>query len=77
MRFEIERARQLYRRADEGIGALPPASARCVRSARVLYARILDVIEAQGYDVFERRARVPTWQKAWLTARSMAGALAR
>jgi phytoene synthase len=64
MGFEIERCRTLYRSADAGIALLPGASARCIRSARVLYAQILDVIEAQQYDVFSRRARVPNWRKA-------------
>lgn len=63
MRFEIERCRRLYAEADEGIAMLPPASARCVRAARVLYARILDRIEQRGYEVFRERARVPQWQK--------------
>jgi phytoene synthase len=71
MRFEIARCRRLYVSADIGIGMLPPRSARCVRAARMLYSRILDVIEEQGYDVFSRRARVPTWQKAALVARQM------
>jgi 15-cis-phytoene synthase len=71
MRFEIGRCRRLYVSADIGIGMLPPQSARCVRAARVLYSRILDVIEDQGYDVFSRRARVPTWQKAVLVAKLM------
>jgi 15-cis-phytoene synthase len=63
MRFEIERCRQLYVEADAGIEMLPPSSARCVRTARVLYSRILDRVERQQYDVFSSRARVPTWQK--------------
>jgi 15-cis-phytoene synthase len=63
MRFEIERCRELYRHADEGLRMLPPASARCVRTARVLYSRILERVERQQYDVFTSRARVPTWQK--------------
>ena len=71
MRFEIERARRLYASADEGIALLPPASARCVRAARILYAEILDEIEAAGYDVFSARARVPTWRKAVVAARAM------
>ena len=64
MRFEIGRCRRLYVSADIGIGMLPPRSAKCVRAARLLYSRILDVIEASDYDVFSHRARVPTWQKA-------------
>ncbi len=71
MRFEIARARNLYDQADFGVGLLPPSSARCIRAARVLYARILDVIEANDYDVFTKRARVPATQKAIVVARSL------
>ena len=63
MRFEIERNRDLYRAADAGLPMLQGAAHRCVQSARVLYAQILDRIEAADYDVFARRARVPTWRK--------------
>jgi isopentenyl-diphosphate delta-isomerase type 1 len=69
MAFEIERNRRLYREADDGIPALPGASRRCVATARVLYARILERIEAADYDVFGSRARVPTPSKAALAAR--------
>ena len=63
MRFEIERARQLYCSADRGLMMLPAPSARCVRAARTLYSQILHRIEAADYDVFTSRARVPTWRK--------------
>ncbi|HEX4978969.1 MAG TPA: phytoene/squalene synthase family protein [Acidimicrobiales bacterium] len=63
LRFEIDRARELYAVADEGIDVLPPASARCITAARRLYAGILDRIEAAGFDVFSRRVRVPAWKK--------------
>ena len=69
MRFEIARCRRLFVSADIGIGLLPDRSARCVRSARLLYSRILEVIEAHDYDVFTQRARVPTWQKAAMVGR--------
>ncbi len=72
MRFQIERNRRLYEQADAGIALLPPASARCVGSARVLYAGILGRIEANDYDVFTSRARVPAWRKAGVTARILA-----
>jgi 15-cis-phytoene synthase len=68
--YEIERNRALYSFADTGIAMLPPRSARCVGTARVLYAQILDQIERNGYDVFSRRARVSTLRKA-ATAASM------
>ena len=69
MRFQIERCRRLYASADLGIAELPPASAACVRAARILYARILDEIERADFDVFTTRARVATWRKAQLVAR--------
>ena len=69
MAFEIERNRRLYREADDGIPTLPGASRRCVATARVLYARILEHIERADYDVFSARARVPTPVKAALAAR--------
>jgi 15-cis-phytoene synthase len=67
--YEIERNRALYSFADTGIAMLPPRSARCVGTARVLNAQILDQIERSGYDVFSHRARVPTWRKAATAAR--------
>jgi phytoene synthase len=69
MRFEIARCRELYRFAATGIAALPGRSARCVATAHDLYGRILDRIEAQGYDVFASRARVSTPVKALVAAR--------
>ena len=71
MKFEIARCRELYGSADKGIAMLPPRSARCIKAARVLYSRILECIEAQDYDVFARRASVPTTQKALMVARLM------
>ncbi len=69
MAYQIRRNRDLYRQADPGIGMLPPASARCVATARILYARILDQIEAADYDVFSGRVRVPRVTKAVTAAR--------
>ena len=69
MQFEIERCRELYRSADEGIALLPGASARCVTAARTLYSQILERIERLDYDVFRHRARVPTMNKVATVAR--------
>jgi phytoene synthase len=73
MRFEIDRCRSLYRSAEEGVALLPPASARCVHTALVLYSGILRRIEEADYDVFSHRVRVPTPTKALLAARVAAG----
>lgn len=73
MQFQVARTRGLYAEADRGIAMLPPRSARCVRAARVLYSRILDLIEANDYDVFSGRLRVPTWRKALVAGRVAVG----
>jgi phytoene synthase len=72
MRFEIARCRELYASADLGLAMLPASSARCVGAARALYSRILERIEAAHYDVFARRVRVPTAEKAAMVARLVA-----
>ena len=71
MRFEIVRCRELYRCAEGGIALLPDRSARCIRAAHDLYGRILDCIEAQGYDVFAGRARVSMPRKLAVAARHL------
>jgi 15-cis-phytoene synthase len=59
MRFQIERTRDLYRTAEPGIARLEPESRYAVRLALHLYRGILAAIEANGYDVFSKRAVVP------------------
>ena len=71
MRYEIARTREYYASADLGMPYLPSASARCIRAARRLYSAILDRIEAADYDVFTRRARVPSWRKALVVSQSI------
>ncbi|AUC60381.1 phytoene synthase CrtB [Cyanobacterium sp. HL-69] len=63
MKFEIQRARKYYVDAERGIRALSPDGRWPVWSALMLYQGILDVIEKNGYDVFNRRAFVPTANK--------------
>lgn len=64
MAQQVERNRELYREAWEGMQYLPGASGRCVATAHTLYSEILERIEEAGYDVFNGRVRVPTWKKA-------------
>jgi phytoene synthase len=58
--FEVDRAREHYRRAAPGIPLLAPASRACIRTAYRLYGGILDEVVRAGYDVFGRRATVPS-----------------
>ena len=73
MRFEIERTREYYESADLGMPMLPPASARCIRAARVLYSEILERIDGADGDVFSSRAHVPTARKAFVVGRGLIG----
>ncbi len=77
MKFEIARCHELYRSADVGLTMLPDVSRRCIGSARVLYARILDKIVEHDYDIFAQRVRVPTWQKVAVVGRLTAPSLLR
>jgi phytoene synthase len=58
--FEVARAREHYARAAAGIPMLAPTSQACIRTAFRLYGGILDEVVGAGYDVFSRRATVPT-----------------
>ncbi|HTJ26768.1 MAG TPA: squalene/phytoene synthase family protein [Candidatus Limnocylindria bacterium] len=74
MRFQIARVRALYREAEPGIALLAPDARYTIRLALDLYRAILGRIEANGYDVFTRRAYVPASTKMVL---ALAAALAR
>jgi phytoene synthase len=64
MKFEVARARSLYREASKGLCWLADDGSRLTASAMaVVYSGILDAIERQGYDVFRNRARLTTGQK--------------
>jgi phytoene synthase len=63
MQFEIQRARKFYQEAEKGISQLSPDARWPVWAAQVLYSKILNVIERNGYDVFNKRAYVPTVEK--------------
>ncbi len=63
MAFQIDRARQFYAEAESGIGLLSEDARWPVWSALALYRQILDVIEENGYDVFNQRAFVPSLRK--------------
>lgn len=72
MQGQIARAREYYRRAGEGIRMLPADGSRfCVRLMSGAYAKILDAIERNGYDVFSRRAFVPLGRKLLVAAAAL------
>ncbi|MBM3244498.1 MAG: phytoene/squalene synthase family protein [Candidatus Omnitrophica bacterium] len=64
MKFQIERARDLYRESELGIIMIADRRCRFVASLmKEIYSGILDEIEKNGYDVFSKRAYVNLWGK--------------
>jgi 15-cis-phytoene synthase len=63
MRFQIARARQFFAEAEMGVSLLSPDARFPVWAALMLYRGILEVIEKNQYDVFGKRAYVPSWRK--------------
>lgn len=63
MRFQISRARKFYASAERGIKVLSPDIRWPVWTAMMLYSQILEAIERNNYDVFQRRAYVSTPRK--------------
>lgn len=63
MKFQIRRTRDYYDRSDRGILLLEKDSRLPVYLARYNYSRILDKVEANNYNVFDRRAYLNTTEK--------------
>jgi phytoene synthase len=71
MRFQVTRARRLFRAADAVVDLFPDDGSRLtVRLLQRTYAGILDAIERQGYDVFRRRAYVSGPRKVAILLRA-------
>jgi phytoene synthase len=60
MAFQLQRAREWFARSEAGVRWLAPDARWPVWASLRLYRGILDVIEHHGYDVFNKRAYVPT-----------------
>ncbi|HEX6035812.1 MAG TPA: phytoene/squalene synthase family protein [Anaerolineales bacterium] len=77
MRFQIDRTRQLYEESWQGVKMLERDGQLAIGAASVFYQGILDEIEKNDYDVFNRRATLSTWGKArripalWLKIKSL------
>ncbi len=66
MRFEIQRARNLYQQALPGIAFLAPSARIAVGAAAMIYRAILDEIEKIDYRVYQIRAHTTSLQKILL-----------
>lgn len=63
IKYQIARVRDLQAVAEAGIQYLDPISRPCIRAASELYCGIVDEIEANGYDVFTKRATTSKWRR--------------
>jgi 15-cis-phytoene synthase len=74
IRFEAERGREWFARGLELLPLLDGRSRACVRAMTGIYRRILSQIERDPQQIMRRRVSLPAWEKAWVAARSLAGA---
>ncbi len=66
MRFQTERARQLY---DQALALLPAADRRAQKPGLMMasiYRTLLDEIEADGFQVLHQRTSLTPLRKLWL-----------
>ncbi|MDX2276587.1 MAG: phytoene/squalene synthase family protein [Hyphomonadaceae bacterium] len=67
----LQRADELYRRADAGIAALPAPFRPAIYAARLLYAEIGAGVVRAGFDSMTRRSVVPPGRKLRLVSRAL------
>ena len=63
MKFQIQRARDYYKKAEAGVPMLAPGARFAVQASLDLYSRILNVIERNDYDNFRKRAYTTKLEK--------------
>src|SRR6202035_2342491 len=70
---EAERAATWFDRGLALVEQLDRRSASCVLAMTGIYRCILGRIALEPTTVLDRRVSLPTWEKAWVAARSMSG----
>jgi len=73
VRFEAARARHWFTRGLRLLPLLDGRSASCVAAMTGIYRRILGRVERRPAGILEGRVSLPSWEKAWVAARSLAG----
>jgi phytoene synthase len=71
MRFQVERVRGFYRRAEPLLDLIDPDCRRCTSLMGTVYCRILEKIEEEGYPVLERRIGLSLTDKLGLVTGAM------
>jgi 15-cis-phytoene synthase len=68
---EVERARLLFAATAGLAGDMTPSVRTGMRVARAVYERVLDHVEAIGFDVVGRRAALPRWRAGAVAGRAL------
>jgi 15-cis-phytoene synthase len=71
----LNRAEELYRRAEQGVAALPRDCRPAIHAARLVYAEIGHQLQREGLDSVNRRTVVQRRRKLALIARATGAAL--
>ena len=75
LRFEIDRTRELFAFAEQGVALVRPESRPCLRTAIRLYGGILDEVERADYQVLTQRVSVPNRTRAAVAVPQLARAV--
>jgi len=71
MRFEVERAREHYRRAERLFDYLERPGKPALAAMMKIYGGLLDRIERQGYNVYQSRIRIGAPRKLFIALTSL------
>jgi len=70
LRFQGRRARAYYSESRDLVNLVRPVNRSSLWALIEIYRRLLERIEASGFDVLDRRIRLPGWEKAWVVAQA-------
>ena len=70
MRFQVERGKDLYHRAEPLLEMIEPDTRRCTCLMGAVYYRVLQKIEKRDYNIFAGRVGLSLLSKLGLVART-------
>ena len=71
MRFQTERAKSYYGKAEQLFAYLEPPGKPILRAMIDIYGGLLHEIERRNFDVYSKRVSLPKWKKLWYATRAM------
>ncbi len=71
MRFQVDRARSYYERAEQLFQHLEPHGRPILRAMLDIYGGLLKEIKRRDFDVFSQRVSLAKWKKLWFAGRAV------